>query len=165
MVGYSSLSTLWFVPPVGFILSTYSHQISQTQLCIPIFCGVRYRPLNFHKHELLENPQSLRWAVPVQLGEWGKPFIRLTVDSILEQVECMKHVQGGHLWAAQTRLVLPSYVYVCRGNCMHCWGRVKWFSAVSVLFGARRRCLSTHGPWPMQTCGTVTVTPCQSLMV
>ena len=79
---------------MGFILSTYSHQISQTQLCIPIFCGVRYRPLNFHKQELLENPQSLRWAVPVQLGEWGKPFIRLTVDSILEQVECMKHVQG-----------------------------------------------------------------------
>ena len=29
---------------------------------------------------------------------------------------------------------------------MHCWGRVKWFSAVSVPFGARRRCLSTHGP-------------------
>ena len=29
---------------------------------------------------------------------------------------------------------------------MHCWGRVKWFSAVSVPFGARRRCLSSHGP-------------------
>ena len=68
---------------------------------------------NLRKHELLQNTQGLRWAVPVQLVEWGKPFIHLTVDSILAEVECMTPVQGSHLWAAQASVMVPLYIRIC----------------------------------------------------